>query len=138
MSTRNLVFATKVEQEELGDRIMALFFTSDARMIEHRFHSPFSQLETVNTLVFDEPFFRDSPSILVCFPTIVGKKELLEVHVSNDQSALRSYLLSEHTVDYETDIYLFSPDLNRCIRYIDEFNPDNSRMTFLYSNEEWS
>lgn len=44
----------------------------------------------------------------------------------------------EHAVDYETDIYLFSPDLNWCIRYIDEFNPDNSRMTFLYSNEEWS
>lgn len=136
MSTRNLAFATKVEKEELGDRIMALFFTSDTRIFRHKFHSSFSYEATIDVSVFDTLFFQNTPSIFVCFPSIVGKKELLEVYVSNDQSALRSYLLSEHTVDYETDIYLFSSDLKWCIRYIDEFNPDNSRMTFLYSDEE--
>lgn len=136
MSTRNLEFATKVDQKEVGDKITSLFFTSNSQIFEHRFHSPFLYTETVNTLIFDAPFFQNASSIFVCFPSIVGVKDVLEVHISNDQSALRSYLLLDDTIDYETDIYLFSSDLKWCIRYIDEFYPNNSRMTFLHSNEE--
>jgi hypothetical protein len=136
MSTRNLEFATEVNQNEVGDKIMSLFFTSNSRILEHRFHSPFLHKETVNNLIFDAPFFQNTTSIFVCFPSIVGVKDVLEVYISNDQSALRSYLLLDDTIDYETDIYLFSSDLKWCIRYIDEFYPNNSRMTFLYSNDQ--
>jgi len=132
MSLRNLEFATKVNQRDLGDKIISLFFTLDNRIFRHKFHSSFLCKEIVGDSIFEAPFFQNSASVLLCFPS---KDNGLDVYVSSNQSELRSYLLLTETIDYETDIYLFSDDLKWCIRYVDEFYPDGSRMTFLYAQE---
>lgn len=133
VGTRNLEFAQEVSQSEAGDNLLALFFTGPSRIFRHKFTpSVFSCHETVNASIFDAPFFQKSATILVCFPCKNG----LEVYRSHRQSELRAYLFLEHTVDYGGDIYLFSDDLKWCICYIDEFYPDNSRMTFLHSDDE--
>jgi hypothetical protein len=132
MHSRNLPFAIPEKQEDTAEKILSLFFSNPSSVFRLRFHSPLPEKEIVDDSIFHEPFFQNASQVLVCFPNQVG----LEIYVSHDQNALRSYLLLEETIDSETDIYLISSDLNWCICYIDEFHPDNSRMTFLYSNEE--
>lgn len=131
MIKRNLEFQKHPDQDLINREIESLFFTVKSRIFRHRFSSPFLQTHTVDTEVFSERFFLDSNEIFVAFPN--GKD--LDIYLSKNQNDLRSYLLRNDTVDYETDIYLFSTDLSWCIRYIDEFYDDNSRMTFLHSNE---
>ncbi len=131
MTNRNTHFDKRVEDKSSLQKILDKFFSSTGKRIEHKFSSPYQHTNSTNHQVFELGWFLNEDEIFVCFP---NGSNGLDVYLSKNQNNLTSFLTSEETIDFETDIYLFSKDFSWCIRYIDEFYPDGTRMTFYHSD----